>query len=77
MIKKVLKKIKVKLASLLFKTKENFIDLLFILGCLLIYIALFNIHINLGLISTGASFIYFAIVLHFDKKQKEKKNKEQ
>lgn len=77
MIKKVLKKLKVKLVSLLFKTKENFIDLLFILGCLLIYIALFKIHINLGLISTGASFIYFAIVLHFDKKQKEKKNKEQ
>lgn len=76
MIKNVLKKLKCKLGSLLFKTKENAIDLLFVLGCLLIYIALFNIHINLGLISTGVSFIYFAIILHFDKKQKDKKNKE-
>lgn len=72
-----MKKIKDKLKKLFFIMKENASDLLFILGCLLIYIALFKIHINLGLISTGASFIYFAIVLHFDKKQKEKKNKEQ
>lgn len=77
MIKKALKILKIKLANLIFKTKENFPDLLFILGCLLIYIALFNIHINLGFISTGISFIYFAIILHFNKKQKEKKNKEQ
>lgn len=72
----MIKKLKVKLANLFLKINENAIDLLFLTGYLLIYIALFNIHINLGLISTGASFIYFAIVLHFDKKQKEKKNKE-
>ena len=68
-----MRKIKNKLLNLIKAMKRSYDDYLFVLGCLLIYIALFNIHINLGLISTGASFIYFAIVLHFDKKQKEKK----
>lgn len=69
----MIKKLKVKLANLFLKIKENAVDLLFLIGCLLIYIALFKIHVNLGLIGTGISFIYFAIVLHWDEKQKSKK----
>lgn len=63
------KKIKAKLKKFFFIIKENIIDLLFALGFILIHIALFNIHINLGLISMGLSFIYFAVILQFHKKK--------
>lgn len=54
------------------KVKGNLTDILFVLGLLLVYIALFRIGINLGLISIGISFIYFAISIHLNNKFEKK-----
>lgn len=70
----MIKKIKKKIKDLREAISKNYAELLFLFGILLILIAMFKIHVNLGLVITGALNIFAGIILYIANKEDLKKD---